>query len=252
MALPAFLPFAISGLGTVANLIRGGVQSGQAQKLEQKFEGLDKSLQPVSPDQYAMLSRYRQLQRAMAMGTDPTSSMARRGLAQGLGQTLTGIAKVGGGPGTISGMLRAYGGYAQGMSQVAGNAFQASQGLMQQEQGLIGDIQNAVYGLQMKRRNLAQLEAVQKRQASTDSVMAAVAGLGQMATMFPKKVAGDVDMNWITKTPQQRTAAMTEQINASLPSGRAMTGEYDQPTILQPRGWGGPSTASELGIQPLR
>lgn len=250
--MPAFLPFALAGASTLANAIRGGIQAGQARKLESKFESLDKALQPVSPEQYAYLNRVRQMQRSMAMGTDPTSAMAQRGLSQGLAQTQGNIARVGGGPSTVSGLLRAQQGYSQGMSQIAGNAFQASQGLMQQEQGLIDNIQNAVYGLQMKRRNLAQLEAVQKRQASTDSVMAAVAGLGQMATMFPKKVAGDVDMNWITKTPQQRTAAMTEQINASLPSGRAMAGEYDQPTILQPRGWGGPSTASELGIQPLR
>lgn len=260
--MPAFLPFAIAGAGALANVIQGIARSGKAKKLEQKFESLDKALQPVSPEQYAYLNRVRQMQRSMAMGTDPTSAMARRGLAQGLAQTQGNIARVGGGPSTVSGLLRAQQGYGQGMSQIAGNAFQASQGLMQVEQGLIGDIQNAVYGLQRDRRNRAMAEAAQMRQASQDNISAAIGAVSHAATMFPAKEK-NLATPKIAPTKEQ-VSAWTNQINQSLPAGRPMSipvglegngskfGEYDYMEILQPRKWGGPSTASELGIQPLR
>lgn len=218
--MPAWLPFAFAGASALANVIRGGVQAGQARKLENKFESLDKALQPVSPEQYAYLNRVRQMQRSMAMGTDPTSAMARRGLSQGLAQTQGNIARVGGGPSTVSGLLRAQQGYSQGMSQIAGNAFQASQGLMQQEQGLLGDIQNAVYGLQMKRRNLAQAQAAQMRQASTDSTMAAIAGLGQMATLFPGK---EKDLDVPGTTAAAKTATQQPSLKIATPSVPAQT-----------------------------
>lgn len=195
---------ALMGAGAIANVIQGIARSGKAKKLEQKFESLDKALQPVSPEQYAYLNRVRQMQRSMAMGTDPTSAMARRGLSQGLAQTQTNIARVGGGPSTVSGLLRAQQGYGQGVAQVAGNAFQASQGLMQVEQGLIGDIQNAVYGLQMKRRNLAQAEAAQMRQASQDNISAAIGAVSQAATMFPARQRGDVDIAKRTRIENQK------------------------------------------------
>lgn len=210
---------ALMGAGAIANVIQGIARSGKAKKLEQKFESLDKALQPVSPEQYAYLNRVRQMQRSMAMGTDPTSAMARRGLAQGLAQTQGNIARVGGGPSTVSGLLRAQQGYGQGMSQIAGNAFQASQGLMQVEQGLIGDIQNAVYGLQMKRRNLAQAEAAQMRQASQDNISAAIGSFAQAATMFPKKDVGDVDMKKSTSFDPMKNAGMSQTAFGYAPQG---------------------------------
>jgi hypothetical protein len=82
-----------------------------------------------------------------------------------------------------------------GMGQVAGQAFDQSRGYMQQEQGLIDNIQKSIYGLQMKRRNYAQQKAVAMRQDASDSATAAIAGLGQMATMIPNKVGGDVDLS---------------------------------------------------------
>ena len=214
----------LGGAGVATNIIRGSKQASQAKKLEAEFEAKDKALQPVSPEQYAYLNRVRQMQRSMAMGTDPTSAMAQRGLSQSLAQTQGNIARLGTGASTVSGLLRAQQGYNLGMAQVAGQAFDQSRAYMQQEQGLIDNIQKAIYGLQMKRRNYAQQKAVAMRQDASDSATAAIAGLGQMATMIPKKSGeGDVDMDWMNKTAAQKSAIMTDQINASLPSDREMS-----------------------------
>ena len=93
---------------------------------------------------------------------------------------------------------------------------------------------------EMKRRNYAQQKAVAMRQDASDSATAAIAGLGQMATMIPNKVGGDVDMDWMGKTAEQKSAVMTDQINASLPSNREMSyAAYADPmqkTLLQKEG----------------
>jgi hypothetical protein len=178
------------GAAVAASAIRSGVQAKKAKKLEAEFDAKDKALQPVSAEQYSYLNRVRQMQRSMAMGTDPTSAMAQRGLSQSLAQTQGNIARLGTGASTVSGLLRAQQGYNMGMGQVAGQAFDQSRGYMQQEQGLIDNIQKSIYGLQMKRRNYAQIKAVGMRQDASDSATAAIAGLGQMATMVPNKVGG--------------------------------------------------------------
>ena len=170
-----------------ANAIRGGIQARKAKKLEAEFEGLDKNLQPVSPEQYAYLNRVRQLERGMRMGTDPTSAMARRGLAQGLGQTQTNIARMGGGASTVSGLLRAQQGYNVGMGNVAAQAGQQADRMMMYQGGLIDNIQKQIYDLQMKRRNYAQLKAVAMRQGAQDASAAAIGALAQAGTLIPEK-----------------------------------------------------------------
>ena len=222
---PLTLSLIIGGASMATNAIRGGIQARKAKKLEADFEAKDKALEPVSAEQYSYLNRVRQMQRSMAMGTDPTSAMAQRGLSQSLAQTQGNIARLGTGSSTVSGLLRAQQGYNMGMGQVAGQAFDQSRAYMQQEQGLIDNIQKSIYGLQMKRRNYAQIKAVGMRQDASDSATAAIAGLGQMATMIPNKVGGDVDMDWMGKTAAQKSAVMTDQINASLPSNREMSYE---------------------------
>jgi hypothetical protein len=190
MAIPAFIPLAMAGASVLTNAIRGVGQGRKARQFEADFEAKDKALQPVSAEQYSYLNRVRQMQRSMAMGTDPTSAMAQRGLSQSLAQTQGNIARLGTGASTVSGLLRAQQGYNMGMGQVAGQAFDQSRAYMQQEQGLIDNIQNSIYGLQMKRRNYAQIKAVGMRQDASDSATAAIAGLGQMGTMIPNKVGG--------------------------------------------------------------
>ena len=172
-----------------ASAITSGIQAisrgSKAKKLEADFERLDKSLQPVSPEQYAYLNRVRQLERGMRMGTDPTTAMARRGLGQSLAQTQTNIARVGGGPATVSGLLRAQQGYNVGMGNVAAQAGQQADKMLMFQQPLIDNIQNRIYDLQMKRRNYAQGRAAYMRQAATDSATAAIGALAQGATMIP-------------------------------------------------------------------
>ena len=186
----------MAGASALTNVIRGVGQGRKARQFESDFEAKDKALQPVSAEQYAYLNRVRQMQRSMAMGTDPTSAMAQRGLSQSLAQTQGNIARLGTGSSTVSGLLRAQQGYNMGMGQVAGQAFDQSRAYMEQEQGLIDNIQKSIYGLQMKRRNYAQIKAVGMRQDASDSATAAIAGLGQMATMVPNKVGGgDVDLS---------------------------------------------------------
>jgi hypothetical protein len=192
---PLTLSLIIGGAGIATNAIRGVGQGRKARQFESDFEAKDKALQPVSAEQYSYLNRVRQMQRSMAMGTDPTSAMAQRGLSQSLAQTQGNIARLGTGSSTVSGLLRAQQGYNMGMGQVAGQAFDQSRAYMEQEQGLIDNIQKSIYGLQMKRRNYAQIKAVGMRQDASDSATAAIAGLGQMATMIPNKVGGDVDLS---------------------------------------------------------
>ena len=179
------------GLGMMgASAITSGIQAisrgSKAKKLEADFDRLDKSLQPVSPEQYAYLNRVRQLERGMRMGTDPTTAMARRGLGQSLAQTQTNIARVGGGPSTVSGLLRAQQGYNVGMGNVAAQAGQQADRMLMFQQPLIDNIQNRIYDLQMKRRNYAQMKAVAMREGAQDAASAAVGALAQGATLIPE------------------------------------------------------------------
>jgi hypothetical protein len=174
------------GAGALASGIQAIKRSSDAKKLEAEYDRLDKNLQPVSPEQYAYLNRVRQLERGMRMGTDPTSAMARRGLAQGLGQTQTNIARMGGGASTVSGLLRAQQGYNVGMGNVAAQAGQQADRMMMYQGGLIDNIQSRIYDLQMKRRNYAQLKAVAMREGAQDATSAAIGALAQGSTMIPK------------------------------------------------------------------
>jgi hypothetical protein len=186
MPIPAFVPLAMMGASAITSGIQAISRGSKAKKLEADFERLDKSLQPVSPEQYAYLNRVRQLERGMRMGTDPTTAMARRGLGQSLAQTQTNIARVGGGPATVSGLLRAQQGYNVGMGNVAAQAGQQADKMLMFQQPLIDNIQNRIYDLQMKRRNYAQGRAAYMRQAATDSATAAIGALAQGATMIPE------------------------------------------------------------------
>ena len=202
----------MAGASALTNVIRGVGQGRKARQFEADFEAKDKALQPVSAEQYSYLNRVRQMQRSMAMGTDPTSAMAQRGLSQSLAQTQGNIARLGTGASTVSGLLRAQQGYNMGMGQVAGQAFDQSRAYMEQEQGLIDNIQKSIYGLQMKRRNYAQLKAVGMRQDASDSATAAIAGLGQMATMIPNKVGGG-DIENLANAPIQKMTPREIQVD---------------------------------------
>lgn len=230
MAIPAFIPLAMAGASVLTNVIRGVGQGRKARQFESDFEAKDKALQPVSAEQYSYLNRVRQMQRSMAMGTDPTSAMAQRGLSQSLAQTQGNIARLGTGSSTVSGLLRAQQGYNMGMGQVAGQAFDQSRAYMQQEQGLIDNIQKSIYGLQMKRRNYAQQKAVAMRQDASDSATAAIAGLGQMATMIPNKVGGG-DIEDFANAPLQKMAPRKIQID-----NLSDVGDASQRTLAGPSG----------------
>ena len=237
------------GVSAVGNAIRGGIQAKRAKGLEADFEAADKALQPVSPEQYAYLNRVKQMERSMRMGTDPTTAMARRGLQQGLAQTQTNIGRVGGGASTISGLLRAQQGFNTGMGNVAAGAAQNADNMMRFQGGLIDNIQSRIYDLQMKRRSYAQCKAAYARQAATDSATAAIGSLAQAATLIPAANKSYADAQWAGTPKSQQSAIMTNQINSSLPSGRAMVGEYDMPSPMQPR-WG--SEVTPIGQrQPL-
>lgn len=223
MPIPAFVPLAMMGASAIASGIQAISRGSKAKKLEADFDRLDKSLQPVSPEQYAYLNRVRQLERGMRMGTDPTTAMARRGLGQSLAQTQTNIARVGGGPSTVSGLLRAQQGYNVGMGNVAAQAGQQADRMLMFQQPLIDNIQNRIYDLQMKRRNYAQGKAAYMRQAATDSATAAIGALAQGATMIPELNKSLNNTQWATTPVSEKSKILTEQINASLPSDRMMS-----------------------------
>jgi hypothetical protein len=265
MAIPAFIPLAMAGASALTNVIRGVGQGRKARQFEADFEAKDKALQPVSAEQYSYLNRVRQMQRSMAMGTDPTSAMAQRGLSQSLAQTQGNIARLGTGASTVSGLLRAQQGYNMGMGQVAGQAFDQSRAYMGQEQGLIDNIQKSIYDLQMKRRNYAQQKAVAMRQDASDSATAAIAGLGQMATMIPNKVGGgDVANAAKSKTiPDTSVFSRNDQIQRSIssdvgantgvigPSGQAMKNVYENRMYQDGSlgGWVSPDERTGFGLE---
>ena len=246
------------GASAVASGIQGYTRGREAKKLEAEFDQLDKNLQPVSPEQYAYLNRVRQLERGMRMGTDPTSAMARRGLAQGLGQTQTNIARMGGGASTVSGLLRAQQGYNIGMGNVAAQAGQQADRMMMYEGGLIDNIQSRIYDLQMKRRNYAQLKAVTMREGAQDATSAAIGALAQAGTMMAKYNAGaDTSKlnQWANTPTADKSKILTNQINASLPADRDMS--IGQGSTLLPSGYefgdlnkqSPPSLASQFGFK---
>lgn len=278
MAIPAFVPLALMGASAAANAIRGIGQAKKAKGLEAEFQRLDKALTPVSPEQYAQLARTRQLERSMRLGTDPTSAMARQGLAGSLAQTQANLVRAGGGAGTVNALLRSQTGYGQGIGQVAAQAAQSANRMLAYQGGLIDNIQNAVYNLQMKRRNYAQALAAQQRQAATDSATAAIGAFANAATMIPgmnKSVPTDTlktttatnpatvaEMNAITPnylksvtpTVNQQIIPRAQQSIAqdvgpvtgvSGPTGAALQNVLDYRTSVQ--NWNAPY---ELGMQP--
>ncbi len=180
-----WLPLALMGASAAANAIRGAAQNKKAKGLQADFEMKDAALQPVSPDQYAHLARTRALERSMRMGGDPSSQFAKYGLGSSLATTQDNIVRAGNGQGTINALLRGQQGYNQGMAQIGAQAGQEANRILDYQGGLIDNIQNSIYGLQMKRRNYAQALMAQQQQAATDSMTAAVGSFAQAATMIP-------------------------------------------------------------------
>ena len=238
MAIPAFVPLAMMGASAITNAIRGGIQAGKAKGLEADYERLDKALQPVSPEQYGQLARVRQLERAMRLGTDPTSAMARQGLAGSLAQTQGNLVRAGGGAGTVNALLRSQSGYTQGIGQIAAQASQGADRMLEYQGGLIDNIQRAMYDLQMKRRNYAQLKAVAMREASQDSASAAIAALAQGSTMIPE----------LNKSVPQTTTPTTVQKSNMLPSNYTL-GQLNAPQASTVSGFGyTPAPTPSLGL----
>jgi len=230
------------GASAAANAIRGIGQAKKAKGLEAEFQRLDKALTPVSPEQYAQLARTRQLERSMRLGTDPTSAMARQGLAGSLAQTQANLVRAGGGAGTVNALLRSQTGYGQGIGQVAAQAARGADQMLAYQGGLIDNIQNAIYGLQMKRRNYAQAVAAQMRQAATDSATAAIGSFAQAATMIPemnksapadggqeKLLPKNYQLGQLTQTPQTTNYGFgynATPSNPSIPGFSATIGDY--------------------------
>lgn len=232
MPIPVLVPLIMMGASAIANGIRSGVQGSKARSLERDFLNKDNALQPVSPDQYANLARTRQLERSMRLGTDPSSQFAKAGLTNALAQTQNNLVRSDGGVGTVNNLLRSQTGFTQGMAGVSANAMQGANQMHAYGGGLIDNIQKNIYDLQMKRRNYAQLKAVEKRQAANDSMTAAIGSLAQAATLVPTGTP-DVGVPKAAIQPPPQALAPTTWTGPSPMAGQVTTVPTYQETPQQ-------------------
>lgn len=224
-------------IGMGVNAVRAGIAAGKNKRLKSDFERADAGVNPIDPNQIAFLNRLRAQEQRFRAGTDPSSAFAMMGARNMGAQTQSNLLRAGG-PGSVGNLLRAQQMTNQGIAGIGAQAAAAGNQLVGMQQGMTNLIADRVYNRQRELSNRALAMWQQNRQ----DVQNAISGI---TSTLP-----DMAMNTMWKqNPNPRV--MTQQINNSLPSGRAMSwvGIDDalpmQPRQIMPMG-------SPLPYQPLQ
>jgi len=143
-------------IGAVLGAAYGGFQGQRANKLQTAADKAQAAVNPVDPNQVAILDRMRRQEQAFRAGTDPSSAFAMRDIGARTAQTQRNIVQAGG-PGVVGNLLR---------SQAIGN--QGSAGVGAQA----GTLGNQIMGLSLELRNLISKRVYDYQQRNRDMAMA--------------------------------------------------------------------------------
>lgn len=202
------------GIGLAAGRAKGRAQQG----LNKAYERAESAVQPVDPDQVAFLNRLRQQERFYRSGMDAASGFARQDQMNALAQTQANIARMGGG---INQLLQAQQAANMGQAAIGAQASRMADPMLMAQGNLTNLIAQRKYDYYQRQRDVAMARMEQGRQDINNMFSGA---LGTMPNLMAR----------ITRQNEQKQlasaltggaggAAMGNQINASLPAGRAMS-----------------------------
>jgi len=198
-----------AGIGAGVGFIGGLMQGDQQRRRTQDYNKAEQMVQPVDPQQTAFLDRLRRQEQYYRAGTDPSSGFAMQNQRNALAQTQANINRAGGG---INQLLRAQQNANMGMAQVGAGAARMADPMLMAQGNLTSMIAQRKHDYYQRQRDVAMGRMEQGRQDLMNVFMGGLATLPQMAGAF-KNVPGQAPS----------AARMTQQINASLPAGRAMS-----------------------------
>lgn len=198
-----------AAIGGGLGLIGGLMQAGQQKKRMGEYNRAEAGVQPVDPNQVAFLNRLKQQERFYRAGTDAASAFARQDQGNALAQTQANITRMGGG---INQLLRSQQQANYGNAAIGAQASNRADGMLAAQGNLTNMIAERKYKYDQLRRDEAKVYMDQGRQDLMNLFAGGIASIPQMAGGF-KRGPGQ----------QPSGAAMTNQINASLPAGRAMS-----------------------------
>lgn len=200
--------------GALAGLIIGGVAGGvkgdNVRKQRLAAEKADREINPINPQEQALLNRLNMLETSYRSGTDPASSFARYAQQNALAQTQANIARTG--VGGVSNLLRAQAQANIGNAQIGAAAARNADSLLPMQVSIQNAITERLYQRQQQRRADAYARHAQGQQDLNNMFS------GGMATM--PNTLGSMKG---TKSTQPSSASMTQQINSSLPANRPMS-----------------------------
>lgn len=228
-----------AGIGAGIGLIGGLMQGGEQRNKAQAYNRAEQMVQPIDPQQVAFLDRLRRQEQYYRAGTDPSSAFAMQNQRNALAQTQANINRAGGG---INQLLRAQQNANMGMAQVGAGAARLADPMLMAQGNLTNMIAQRKYDYYQRQRDVAMGRMEQGRQDLLNVFMGGLGALPQITAMAKTVPAGTLAPN---------PAAMSKQINASLPAGRQMTYADVQPQInaslpadrpmsyAQPQWWSG-------------
>lgn len=212
-------PFTIASLALAgANIIQGTVRGAQAKKLGKKYDQFEAGIPMQDPGEVQRLADVRRRRAAFDAGNDPLTGYVSQQARNFGSQTQANLVRAGAQPNDL---LRSNAGTANAIAGAGARAAQRGDAAFAMEGDLISSMATRAYNRQLSRAQRIWTEYQAKKQGSNQAIQA---GLG----MLPN-IAFQAGQKRVGPTP----GIMTDQINASLPSNRAMEyggDQYGEPT----------------------
>jgi hypothetical protein len=206
-------PFTIASLALAGTeLVRGISGNSKANKMRKEYDSYEQSIPMQDPAQITALGDTRRRMDALRRGSDPMTALGMQQARENLVNTQGNIVKSG--RGNMSDLLKSQRNADLGMSSIAARGNAAADALMPLEGSLVNSMASRAYNRQMARARFMFNEYSNQRQMADSRIQAGLGMLPNIAGGFGKRAA---------PTGPVGSATMTDQINKSLPAGRAMS-----------------------------
>ena len=206
-------PFTIASLAMAGTeLVRGITGNQQAKKMRKEYDAAERAIPMQDPAQLALLGETRRRMNSLRQGADQMTAYGMQQARESLVNTQGNVVRSG--RGNLSDLLKAQRNSDLGVSAITAQGNQRADALMPMEGQLVGAMAQRAYDRQLSNANRLWSEYTRKREDSNRQIMAGIGMLPNIAMGFGKGAP---------KSGAPSTATMTQQINASLPAGRAMS-----------------------------
>jgi len=213
-------------IGGIIGHAKGTAQGVKARDARKAYEKAEKGVNPVDPDQLALVNKFRRQGQFYRSGADAASAFAMQNQGNTLAQTQANIRRLGGGTSEI---LRAQQAANPGIANIGAQAAQRADQFLGLEAAQVNMIAEKKYQRQRELRNQAMARAAQLKQDLNNQSSGAQANMPGMMGMFGK---GNNQKNAPQQTSFQNNApAMSKGVDNSYAAPQL---SYS-PTPTQPR-----------------